>query len=435
VLKTTQNRLKTRWYYAFVFYKLSEGLSSLLIPFFVKDVLKGELGTIGMVLSLTSVAAVPASILWGTLSDRLHKRKGLIIFGFVGSGVSFILMSLARNIPQFGALSFFFGLSSAALAPISAVLVMETSRREDWSEAFGIFNKVGGWGWVAGLTLGVILIPSFNRLLPREVSLRVTFLLIGILPMISAYLAKIWIPEPKRKEDRMEYVKVVGRYPGFEVIEKVMYLPRRLLFFLNIGRVGKLGETLTNQLKWYLLATFLIFSGVLMSYTVFPLYLRDGLGIPEYWVYIINIVRTGSSSFFYAYAGVLAKRTGRGRLQLLGTASRSSIFLFYGLLGFMELGFLRIPLIILIDGFSGFFWALIVVSGSTIVASLSKKGLEGEALGIYNTVIGISKIFGTLSGGYLTQWLGFFPNYVMASLLITLGALITMKVDKMRADN
>lgn len=412
-----------------MFYKLSEGLSSLLIPFFVKDILKGELGTVGVVLSLTSIAAVPASIFWGTLSDRLHKRKALIILGFAGSGISFLLMSLAQNTFQFGVLSFFFGLSSAALAPVSAILVMETSRREDWSESFGIFNKVGGWGWVGGLVLGVMLVPLLSHIFTKDLSMRLAFALMGILSLLAAYLAKVWIPEPKSREDRMEYVKVVGRYPGFEVIEKVMYLPRRLVFFLNPSRLGNLGETLSRELKWYLLATFLIFSGVLMSYTVFPLYLRDQIGIPEYWVYIINIVRTSSSSFFYAYAGVWIKRAERGKLQIIGTACRSAIFLFYGLLSFIELGFLKIPLIILVDAFSGFFWALIVVSGSTIVASLSKKGLEGEALGVYNTVIGFSKIFGTLVSGYLTQWLGFFPNYAMASLLITLGAIITLKIN------
>ena len=429
MLKTAVSRIKTRWYYSFVFYKLSEGLSSLLIPFFVKDILKGELGTVGFVLSLTSIAAVPASILWGTLSDRLHKRKVLIILGFAGSGVSFLLMSLAQNTFQFGVLSFFFGLSSAALAPVSAILVMETSRREDWSQSFGIFNKVGGWGWVGGLVLGVILIPLLSRTFAKAISMRLAFVLMGILSLLAAHLARVWIPEPKSREDRMEYVKVVGRYPGFEVIEKVMYLPRRLVFFLNPGQLGNLGETLSRPLKWYFLATFLIFSGVLMSYTVFPLYLRDRIGIPEYWVYIINIVRTSSSSFFYAYAGVWVKQVERGKLQIIGTTCRSAIFLFYGLLGFVELGFLKIPLIILVDALSGFFWALIVVSGSTIVASLSKKGLEGEALGVYNTVIGFSKIFGTLVSGYLTQWLGFFPNYAMASFLITLGAIITIKIN------
>lgn len=428
MLKTALNRIKTRWYYAFIFYKLSEGLSSLLIPFFVKDVLKGELGSIGLILSLTSVAAVPASTLWGTLSDRLHKRKGLIIFGFIGSGICLFLMSLVQNTFQLGILSFFFGLSSAALAPISAVLVMETSRREDWSKAFGIFNKIGGWGWVGGLTLGVILVPVFNHFFTKEISTRLTFVLIGVLPLISAYLAKVWIPEPRRKEDRMEYVKVVGRYPGFEVIEKMMYLPRRLLFFLNLSQLGRFGEAVTRQLKWYFFATFLVFSAVLIAYTLFPLYLRDRIGIPEFWVYFINIVRTGTSSFFYAYAGIWAKQIGHEKLQFIGTISRSAIFFLYGLLSFVELGFFKIPLIIIIDAFSGLFFALISVSGSTIVASLSKKGLEGEAVGIYNTIIGVSRIFGTLVGGYFAQWLGFFLNYLVASVLIFLGSLIILRV-------
>lgn len=425
-------KIKTRWYYTFVFYKLSEGLSSLLIPFFVKDVLKGDLGTVGLILSLTSVAAVPASTAWGTLSDRLHKRKGLMVFGFAGSGVALFLMCFAQNTFQFGLLSFLFGLCSAALAPISAVLVMETSRREDWNESFGIFNKVGGWGWVGGLVLGVILIPTFNHFFIKEVSARISFAIIGILPLISAYLAKIWIPEPWRREDRMEYVRIVGRYPGFEVIEKVMYLPRRLLFFLNIGQMGNLRKNLGTQLKWYFLATFLIFTANLMTYTTFPLYLRDRIGMSESLVYIISIIRTSSSSFFYARAGVWAKQIGHKKLQFVGAISRSVIFFLYGLLGLVDLGLFKIPFFILIDGISGSFWALISVSGSAIVASLSKKGLEGEAVGAYNTVIGISRIFGTLVGGYLAQWLGFFSNYTLASILIMLGALMAIKVGEVR---
>src|SRR5438445_10796855 len=75
------------------------GATSTLIPLFAYA-LGGSLLTVGIIAAATSLASVPAFILWGSLSDRTARRKIFLLIGFLGSGLALFAMALCGTMSQ-----------------------------------------------------------------------------------------------------------------------------------------------------------------------------------------------------------------------------------------------------------------------------------------------------------------------------------------------
>jgi MFS family permease len=76
----------------------------------------------------------------------------------------------------------------------------------------------------------------------------------------------------------------------------------------------------------------------------------------------------------------------------------------------------------LVHMLSGVTWAAIAVSGTTAVAVLAPKKVEGQALGLYNAIIGVAGIVGSLVGGHLAHAFGYAVSFGTATLLMGLTA-------------
>lgn len=76
-------RAQTRWFDALLPYKASEAIFSLVFPLFLLSVFQVNVGTLGLLTALVSLTFVPGSILWGYLSDRLHRRRLFLVWGCI----------------------------------------------------------------------------------------------------------------------------------------------------------------------------------------------------------------------------------------------------------------------------------------------------------------------------------------------------------------
>ena len=62
----TDDKKDEKWYYTFLPYNIAGGSTNPIIPLFVTEGLKGTVAQVGIVSAITSLAAVPANILWAT---------------------------------------------------------------------------------------------------------------------------------------------------------------------------------------------------------------------------------------------------------------------------------------------------------------------------------------------------------------------------------
>jgi len=80
----------------------------------------------------------------------------------------------------------------------------------------------------------------------------------------------------------------------------------------------------------------------------------------------------------------------------------------------------------------GFCWANLSVAGNTIVCNLAYCEFRTESLGMYNAIQGIGMIIGSLLGGFVANYYGYLPTFIIASAFvgIALVALIFLDVEK-----
>ncbi|GIX46985.1 MAG: hypothetical protein KatS3mg131_1196 [Candidatus Tectimicrobiota bacterium] len=91
-------------------------------------------------------------------------------------------------------------------------------------------------------------------------------------------------------------------------------------------------------------------------------------------------------------------------------------------LGLLPIRTLSLGLLVLANVLAGLSWSVLAVVGPVLVGRLALQGQNGEAMGIYNAVQGVSRIAGALIGGYMAQGVGYRSAFLMAGLLVLLAA-------------
>jgi MFS family permease len=407
-----------KWFYAYLPNGMAGGATSPLIPLFTR-ILGGSVADVGAVAAASSIASVPAFIGWGSLSDRLHRRKTFVLVGFLGTALSLLVMGLSRGVSDFYLANLLAGVLGAASAPVGTVLILETTKQEGWASRIAVFSRIGGIGWITGLVLGVVWLEVAR--LPEAGGMRALFVIGAALALLSGLLAWRWIREPAEtvERSRLDLVDLHWR------VEHLRYLPMRLLHLLDLRNHVSKPRRYSRALYRYLAVIFLLFSGFTAFYAIFPVYLRDIAGLSTAQVFAVFIASQVASAFAYGRVGGWIRKRGGRRVQIYASAARALLFP----------AFLAVPLapggplaafvlILAFHGLVGLCWAVINVAGSTIVSELAPPGERSGALGAFNAVQGFGAILGPLTGGFIAHLFGFSAGILSSSVFILAGVLL-----------
>ncbi|MGD0818267.1 MAG: MFS transporter [Methanomassiliicoccales archaeon] len=418
-----------KWYYTFLPYNIAGGSTNPIIPLFITEGLKGTVAQVGIASAITSIAAVPANILWGNLSDTLQKRKPFIILGFLGMGLALLLMGLSTSIPQYYLGNFMLGLLAAAVAPVGTVLVLESFEKKDWAKRLGDFSKVGGLGWVVGLLIGTVWLMLLNGS-DGENSTRALFLLAAGLCLVSTVLALRWVPEPKEKIRRESVDPEDYGHVSMHLMEKARYLPQRVMFVAKVSSKNLKLANFPSNLKRYYIIIFLAFAGFLSFYVAFPIFLSQYVGLNNVDIFIIYIASSVASVLTYAMVGRLIGRVGGKRIQTIAFASRIFIFPAFFLVTMLNLPFPALfAALLILHALAGLCWAGIHVSGTSLVSRMSYRDFRTQSLGMYSSIQGVAAIFGSVLGGFIAEYYGYMTEFLMASGFILAGLVLLLSTN------
>lgn len=401
-----------RWFYSYLPNGMAGGATSPLIPLFTR-VLGGSVADVGAVAAASSIASVPAFMGWGTLSDRLHRRKVFLLIGFLGLAVSLVAMGLSRSVADFYLANLLVGVLGAASAPVGTVIILETTKEKDWAARIAVFSRIGGIGWVTGLVLGaawLLVLP-----LSEPSAMRGLFFVGAALALLSAGLAWRWLHDPILKIERRHLTLVDLHWR----VERLRYLPMRLLHFLDFRNHP--GRSLRNSpaVYRYLATVFLLFSGFTAFYAIFPVYLRDKAGLSTLHVFIVYFASQVVSAVAYGRVGRWVQAHGGRRVQAYASAGRAMLFPVFLLLPLLPGGFgVALGVAMLVHALVGLCWAAINVSGSIVISELARPEERSSVLGAYNAVQGFGAILGPIAGGALAHLFGFVSGFFAASAFI-----------------
>jgi MFS family permease len=426
-----------RWYIAFFLSKMAGGASAPLVPLFVIVVLGGGITEVTLAVVSVSIATVPAFIVWGEYTDKRGKRRFPMMLGMAMTAVAFLVMAMADGIVFFVLGNALYGFFLAATVPTSTILIMEHNPKGEWGRAVGVFSKVSGFGWMLGIVTGVVFFGVSPAFLDPVLAMRAFMVLCALLSTIAMVLVALWIDEPKTRIDRRWVLDELVSFRTW-AFERSRFIPSKLVFVMRprVIRKARLhvlawGRSLDN----YMVATFIMFTGIQIFYVPFPVMLSQELLLGSAEIFAVYLISALAAAAMYAWAGRQVDRLGNQRSQLLAWGSRTILFSMFTLtLMAIALG---LPLIafagvMILNGLIGAMFSIVSVAGITSVLDLSPPSVRGEAVGAYNSVTGLGMIVGGVTGGVIAASMGFVAVAIATSLLglLAMGLLRAVRFPK-----
>ncbi|MBM4237374.1 MAG: MFS transporter, partial [Euryarchaeota archaeon] len=211
------------------------------------------------------------------------------------------------------------------------------------------------------------------------------------------------------------------------VFEKARYFPHRLLHVLRLSAKNLGTGNFSPELKKYYVVTFLAFTGFLTFYVALPVYLKSYVGITTSEVFVVFLASSIVSALTYSLAGRWVARYGGKRMQVGAFVGRIVLFPSFFLVTALPLsGLTLIVVLCVLHALIGFCWANLSVAGNALVSNMSYADFRTESLGTYNAIQGLAAIFGSLIGGFIAEYLGYFATFIAASAFIVPGAVVLL---------
>jgi maltose/moltooligosaccharide transporter len=386
------------------------GTYNLFVPVFLSEKFGLNAAMIGFFMTLDNIAALLIQPPVGAWSDKLHTKIGrrmpFLLIGAPISAVAFGLVPVAAILPLFVACTTSLLLSMAFWRTPVIALMPDITPSKFRSQANGIINFMGGFGFIVA-SLGGAALYEKNPAYPFWVG--------SLLVIFSILLVFAFIREPKTYE-------TATTTPG--MIESLKYLSK---------------EREKSGLR-LLLAIFFWFVGYSALDAFFTLYSIHHLGIGE-----ANGARLLSqlSLIFILFAlpsGYIGGRIGRKPTILTGIAIMTLIMILIFIIPVSTLTTQVftlpvlgvVPVLGLLLMCAGIGWALININSLPMVVDLTDTTHVGTYTGLYYLFSTLAAIVGPNINGWVIQLTGSNYNniWIVAPLAMVIAFIMMLGVKR-----
>lgn len=339
-----------------LFMDVSSELVHSLLPVFMTTVLGASMVSVGLVEGIAESTASIVKVFSGALSDRLGRRKPLLLLGYGLAALSKPLFPLASSVPLVLGARFMDRIGKGLRGAPRDALVADVTPRESRGAAYGLRQALDTVGAVLGplAAIGLMLLLASN--------IRSVLWLAFVPALLSVAVLVLFVREAPgiAHQNEKPSWRAVGELPGH--------------YWAIVG----LGAVLT-------LARF--------SEAFLVLRARDvgiALALVPIVLVVMNVVYTA-----VAYpAGVAADRGHRRALLLSGLAALIASDLVLAAIATPAALFAGVAL-------WGVHMGLTQGLLATLVADASPAALRGTGFGIFNLVSGVALLFASVLAGWL----------------------------------
>ncbi|MBZ0169545.1 MFS transporter [Candidatus Methylomirabilis lanthanidiphila] len=351
-----------------------------LLPLFLTSVLGAGQTFVGLVEGIAESAASVTKLLSGWLSDRLGRRKELVVVGYTLSTLARPVVALALAPWHVLMVRFADRLGKGLRTPPRDALIAASTDMAIRGRAYGFHRSMDHLGAVGGPALAYALLLLLGD------RLRTLFLLAAIPGILSVLILMLRVREAQ-----------VG--PVAAATE-----PRRA------GR-------LDSQLTRFLLVVTLFTLG--NSSDAFLLLRAQEVGIaaihlPLLWMFF-SLVKAATG----LPGGMLSDLRGRRGGIIAGWLVYALAYLGFGAAG-------QPWHIWVLLGFYGLYFGLTEGGERALIADLVPPDRQASAFGLFHACIGIAALPSSLLMGYLYQTFGAGPAFTVGAVLAGLAALLLL---------
>ncbi len=365
----------------------SEMVFSVFPAFFV-SILKAGAASLGLVDGIAESLSNFFKIYSGNLSDRIQKRKPLIVMGYTLSVLTRPFYQLVPTVV--GAL----GLRVADRvgkglrdAPRDAIISLSSPAKE-FGRSFGYHRAMD--------TVGAILGP------------------------LLAYFVLKYFPL------RFDLVFFIAFGIGILAIFTLLFISDVANIFIakNYG-IGSSFRHLSGKIKIFLISIFILSVGSLPIAIILLKTAAAGLmiaSVPLFYM-IYNLPYAG----FSITAGKMSDKVGPRKIIFIGY---TTLLISYAILSFAK----SIPMLIVGFITLGFFPALTDGVQRAFAAQITQEEFRGSVLGLLNAANGFGVLVAGIMGGYLWQHYSSSVAFVAASAAVVIGLLFFLLAAKGNSD-
>jgi MFS family permease len=361
-----------------------------LLPIFLATTLGASAGAIGIIEGLAESISSLLKLFAGHLSDRLGRRKFLVVGGYALAAVMRPLLAFAGNWHQVLAIRLADRVGKGVRTAPRDAMIADSVGLEQRGLAFGFHRAMDHLGAVIGPIIGYVLVILFAGNFTH-------IFLIAAIPALLAVLVAAFVMKesPSNHTDKSKPVKLSLR--GFDSNFK------RFLLILALF-------TLSNSSDSFLI-----------------LRARDSgvsLGIiPLLWA-----AHHGSKVLSSLYGGDLSDRLGRKRLIVSGWVLYAAV---YAGFAFVTNAFSVWALFLIY----GIYFGLVEGAEKALVADLVRPEQRGTAYGLYNLAFGITVFPASLMMGIIWDWKGPATAFLVSAVLGAAAAILLLIFVQQRVEN
>lgn len=358
---------------------LSTGLWSPLLSVYVKS-LGAQTRDIGVVLATYQASSLISQFWWGSLSDRLLRRKPLLLCGTAGLALAFTLIGAAQHWTWLLGIRVIEGIALAAYSTGSLALIgdlLEDQQRR--GRVMGLYRMFG--------SLAFSLAALSGGWLADNVSIRLPLLLAA-----ACFAAAFGLGTRIRERPARPQQPPTGAEPTPERPERDR---GALLPFLAV------------------VFTWAFAMGAVVQ--LWPVYMQS-IGYSKTAVGSLWALAALGEVPCFVLAGYLADRWGRAPVLLAGLAAMSAVFYGYTVAR-------SLVLMIPVQMFRSFAYASFEAPALLLATELGLRRQRGRLASFYYAAAGAGGILGPVIGGAVAQQVGLAAMYRRVILFMLFMAL------------
>jgi MFS family permease len=400
----------------FFFHEIAFGLLSVFIPLYVvafedTAILGGPLVALGVMTSIAIFCTIPASFIWGYLCDATRHYKIFILLSFLSSGIILFLMTLpfAQNIVLFVVLYVVMQMLHVAHEAPKNVLIAEHYSREDWERSYGFYEGLTEIGFLIGLGIGLF---AFASSLGFQVIATYTMYLCSGLSIVAFVLSIVLIADPLMIFER----RLVGIEKRIDYTYRGVESSSRLMDGLDWD-----GSLKQDSFRGFALAIVLFSLATSIFFTPLPIFLNQGLGLSESWVYVAYILNSvGATVGYFLIRGRARSMNIRKQMPRFVLMRSLLVFLLVGVVNFAVSPNILTGLLLV---FLGFAYAMYYI----MMLSLSMELIPSGKSGVFDVLVGLGAAFGSFLGPFLAENLNYLTTFLIAAVVF-LFAYVALKL-------
>jgi len=358
----------------------SSELIHSLLPVFLVQSLGASIVEIGVIEGVAEGTAAALKVVSGALSDRLGRRKRLMVLGYALAAATKPVFPLARSVGSVFGARFVDRVGKGIRGAPRDALVADITPPALRGAAYGLRQALDSVGAVVGplLALGAMVWLADDI---RSV------LWVATLPaLVAVALLAIWVREPERSDTQQE------RPP------------------LRLADARRLPRS-----YWLVVALGALFTLARFSEAFLVLRAQD-VGLATHWVPLVFVVMNAFYAGAAYPAGAAADRTSRSRLLLVGVALLVAADLLLAAAASPRLVFAG-------SAFWGLHMAFTQGLLAKLVADTAPADLRGTGFGIFNLVSGGALLLASLVAGALWSAIGPAATFLAGASFATVASL------------